>query len=69
MTLESGPNFPFDADADADAEYVLPEILLLLPYGSLADVMGRRFILILNFTGSLCATLWTLMVCKFYYLC
>ncbi|KAK2848563.1 hypothetical protein FQN49_005599, partial [Arthroderma sp. PD_2] len=46
----------------------LPSILLLLPYGQLADNprYGRRFVLRLTMAGILLGIFWALIVCVFY---
>lgn len=49
-----GLKFTFDA---------LPALLTALYYGSIADRFGRRLVLALCCTGTLCSLLWILFVC------
>ncbi|KAK2749925.1 hypothetical protein FQN57_005342 [Myotisia sp. PD_48] len=46
----------------------IPGILLLLPYGQLADSprFGRRTVMLLSLTGVLLGVAWSLVVCTFY---
>lgn len=51
----TGLKFTFDA---------LPGLLTAMYYGSIADRLGRRFVLALCSAGTLCSYVWLLFVCK-----